>query len=132
MVFDGNGPFILPSSSAPYLPVRVNVKLRDMNVTVPAHDEREVEVLASGLPLHHGAQLVVDVTLRSAVTTSSSSATQTSALDVPTQEPVVNKQWIIQNSVVLAWKQSCRRPLMGSCDQSEPRSVLLNSPRNWA
>ena len=48
--------------------VRVNVKLRDMSVTVSAHDEREVEVLASGLLLHHGAQLAVDVTLRSAVT----------------------------------------------------------------
>ena len=33
-------------------------------------------------------------------------ATQTIALDVPTQEQVVNKQWIIQNSVVLAWRQS--------------------------
>ena len=35
--------------------------------------------------------------------------TQTIALDVSTQEQVVNKRWIIQNSVVLAWKQSCRR-----------------------
>ena len=35
--------------------------------------------------------------------------TQTIALDLPTQEQVVNKRWIIQNIVVLAWKQSCRR-----------------------
>ena len=33
--------------------------------------------------------------------------TQTIALDVPTQEQVVNKRWIIQNSAVPAWKQSC-------------------------
>ena len=43
----------------------------------------------------HGAEL-----------TSNSLATQTIALDVPTQEQVVNKQWIIQISVVLAWRQS--------------------------
>ena len=35
---------------------------------VPAMDEREVEVVASGLPLQHGAQLAIDVTLRSALT----------------------------------------------------------------
>ena len=38
-----------------------------MNVTVRADDERVLEVLASGLPLHHGAQLAVDTTLRSAL-----------------------------------------------------------------
>ena len=48
--------------------VRVNAKLRDMNVTVSAQDEREVEVLVSGLPLEHGSQLAVDVTLRCALT----------------------------------------------------------------
>ena len=37
--------------------------------------------------------------------TSRSSATQTIALDVPTREQVVNKPWIIRNSVVPAWKQ---------------------------
>ena len=42
--------------------VRTNVLLRDMNITVSARDERKVEVLASGLPLNHGAQLAVDVT----------------------------------------------------------------------
>ena len=46
--------------------VRRNVKLRDMNVHVAATDEREVEVVAAGLPIHHGAQLAADITLRSA------------------------------------------------------------------
>ena len=32
--------------------------------------------------------------------------TQTIAMAVPTQEQVVNKRWIIQNIVVLGWKQS--------------------------
>ena len=48
--------------------VQCNVKLRDMNVMVPATDEREVEVVASGLPLQHGAQLAIDVTPRNALT----------------------------------------------------------------
>ena len=48
--------------------VRCNVKLRDLNVAVAAHDERAIEVIASGLPCYHGAQLAVDVTLRSPLT----------------------------------------------------------------
>ena len=48
--------------------VRFNAKLVDMNRAVPADDAREVEVLASGLPLFYGAQLAVDITLRSALT----------------------------------------------------------------
>ena len=48
--------------------VRCNAKLREMNVEVAATDERAIEVLAFGLPLHHGAQLAVDITLRSALT----------------------------------------------------------------
>ena len=38
--------------------------------------------------------------------TLSSFATQTIALNVQMQEQVVNKRWIIQNSVVPAWMQS--------------------------
>ena len=48
--------------------VRINTRLRDMNLSVPATDERTIEVLASGLPMNHGAQLAVDITVRSAVT----------------------------------------------------------------
>ena len=48
--------------------VRCNAKLREMNIAVSVSEERSVEVLASGLPAHHGAQLVVDITLRSALT----------------------------------------------------------------
>ena len=40
---------------------------RDVSV-VSAPDERAIEVLASGLPIHHGAQLVVDVTMSCALT----------------------------------------------------------------
>ena len=43
--------------------VRCHAKLRDMNVAVSAQDERATEVVASGLPIHHGAQLAVDVVL---------------------------------------------------------------------
>ena len=48
--------------------MRFNTRLREMNVAVSANDERSIEVLASGLPLHHEAQLAVDVTLRCALT----------------------------------------------------------------
>ena len=50
--------------------VCANVKLRDLNVVVRGDDERCIEVVASGLPLHHGAQLAVDITMCSAVTSS--------------------------------------------------------------
>ena len=39
-----------------------------MSVQVSATDERVIEVVAAVLPIHHGAQLAVDITLRSAVT----------------------------------------------------------------
>ena len=61
----------------------------------------------------------------------SSLDTQTIALDVPTQEQVVNKRWIIQNSVVLAWKQSCRRPPKVTNGRNKHAIVLLGPPRNW-
>ena len=48
--------------------VRCHTKLHDMNVAISADDDRSSEVLASGLPLHHGSQLAVDITLRSATT----------------------------------------------------------------
>ena len=56
--------------------MKCNAKLREMNVAVAATDEREIEVLASGLPLHHGAQLAVDITLRSALTRCGSACAQ--------------------------------------------------------
>ena len=49
--------------------VRTKVKLRDMHIPVSATDELAIEVLAMGLPLHQGAQLAIDTTLRSALTT---------------------------------------------------------------
>ena len=44
--------------------VRFNALLRDMNVGVPAADNRRIEILAQDLPCFGGAQLAVDVTLR--------------------------------------------------------------------
>ena len=43
--------------------VAVNVPLSRMNLAVPVTDARQIEVLANDLPLWHGAQLAVDVTL---------------------------------------------------------------------
>ena len=47
--------------------VKFNAFLRDMNVGVRATDDRKIEVLAQDLPCFGGAQLAIDVTLRSAV-----------------------------------------------------------------
>ena len=43
--------------------VAENVFLRDMNLGVPVHDARRIEVVANGLPLWRGAQVAVDTTL---------------------------------------------------------------------
>ena len=48
--------------------VKTNVYLKDLNLGVSANDKRNVEVVALGLPLHNGAQLAVDVTLRTPLT----------------------------------------------------------------
>ena len=50
--------------------VCANDKPRDLNVAVRGDDKRCIEVVASGLPLYHGAQLAVDITMRSAITSS--------------------------------------------------------------
>ena len=47
--------------------VKFNALLREMNVTVPASDEKRIEVLAQDLPCFGGSQLTIDVTLRSAL-----------------------------------------------------------------
>ena len=43
--------------------VQHNVMLADMNLDHPVADSRQIEVVANGLPLWHGAQLAVDATL---------------------------------------------------------------------
>ena len=44
--------------------VQENVFLRELNLaSLDTYDDRRLEVLATGLPLHHGAQLAVDTTL---------------------------------------------------------------------
>jgi len=50
--------------------VRTNAYLKDMNLGVDAADQRRVEVLAQSLPCRGGAQLAVDITLRSVLTAS--------------------------------------------------------------
>ena len=43
--------------------VRTNMFIRDMDLDVPVSDGRRLEVVVDGIPLHGGAQLVVDTTL---------------------------------------------------------------------
>ena len=61
--------------------MRFNAKLRDMNVAVAATDEGAIEVLASSLPFHHGAQFAVDITLRSALTCCGNACQQADRVD---------------------------------------------------
>ena len=63
--------------------VRNNVKLRNVDIIVPATDEREIEVVASGLPLRHGAQLAIDITLRSALTASGGASPDAARVNGP-------------------------------------------------
>ena len=51
--------------------VRSNAMLRDTKFAASATDHRAIQVLASGLPLHHGVQLAVDITIRSSHTADS-------------------------------------------------------------
>ena len=51
--------------------VRFDAMSRDMNIAVAATDFCAIEVLASGLPLHHGVQMAVDITIRCAHTAES-------------------------------------------------------------
>ena len=41
---------------------------RDMNIDVPVSDARRIEVVATGLPMWHGAQLAIDAKIVSPVT----------------------------------------------------------------
>ena len=45
--------------------VRTNVLLRNLNVAAAPDDQRQLEVIASGLPVYGGSQVAIDVTLRS-------------------------------------------------------------------
>ena len=52
-----------------------------MNVAVSSMDDQAMEVLASGLPFHHGAQLAVDITLRSVLTRRGNACNQADRVD---------------------------------------------------
>ena len=47
--------------------VKFNAYLRDINLGICGADERHIEVLAQDLPCFNGAQLAVDITMRSAL-----------------------------------------------------------------
>ena len=73
--------------------VRTNVKLRDLNMTVPASDERAIEVIASGLPCYGGRQLAIDITIRSAIDRNGCAKPQAYWLDgACLAEPRVDKE----------------------------------------
>jgi len=66
--------------------VRYNAFLKDMNLGVHAGDLRRVEVLAQSLPCRAGAQLAVDITLRSAVTAAGEARPRAAEVDGATAD----------------------------------------------
>ena len=46
------------------------VKLANLNLDLPRRDERQVEIVASGLPCSRGQQVAIDVTIWSVLTAS--------------------------------------------------------------
>ena len=79
---------------------------RDMNVHVRADDERRIEVLAQDLPCFGGAQLAIDVTLRSALI--SSGETQLHAADVDGAILLEARRDKEATYPELAWSTRCR------------------------
>ena len=61
--------------------VPCNARLRDMNVAVFSMDDRAIKVLASGFPFHHGAQLAVDINLKSVLTRCGNAGNQADRVD---------------------------------------------------
>ena len=54
-------PRLSPACAEAGATVRFNAMLRDMNIAVAVTDHRAIKVLASGIALHHGIQLAVDI-----------------------------------------------------------------------
>ena len=69
--------------------VKFNALLRDMNVTVPASNERRIEVLAQDLPCFGGSQLAIDVTLRSALGATDGAVLTQARVDKETKYPEI-------------------------------------------
>ena len=61
--------------------VQTNVFLRNLNVSPPVTDSRRIEVIATGLPCYGGAQLAVDITVRSPLTACGECRPQTAAVN---------------------------------------------------
>ena len=128
--------------------VRMNTKLRDMNVAVEANDERAIEVLATGLPLHQGAQLAVDITQRSALTATGLATPGAAHIDgIVLQRARADKErtggrwsseavdfvsqlaghkaWqVLRGSAFFAWLRRCQRMLSMSCARAFACSLV--------
>ena len=99
--------------------VRRNVKLRDVNVHVDASDDREVEVLAAGLPIGLGAQLAFHITLRSVLTCCGAPRPNAAAVDGAVLTLVTRKPDIpnaSQQSGVVSWLSHSKREDGGAAE----------------
>ena len=119
--------------------VRFNALLQDMNVGIPSADERRIEVLAQDLPCCGGAQLAVDVTLRSPLR--STGEPHPNAADVngavllqarrdkETTYPELVRSGRCSHQVALAWERRWTRMLATTCAISFAASLVEPSSR---
>ena len=127
-----------------------------MNVTVPVEDERAIEVFASGFLMFHGAQLRVDITLRSATSSDGLATVQRcTRMGQPSSEETeyvdfvvgrcVGGRWrmlagararevlpVLLRSVYLAWRRWWTRMLAVSCTRDFANSLVQPSLDVWS
>ena len=88
-----------------------------MNVEVRADDERPIEVLASGLPIHEGAQLAVDITLRPPLTSGGLPRPEAAHVDAAVQHSArVDKECRTSPKEPVPWWLSVWRWVAGGAD----------------
>ena len=88
-------------------------------------DERSIKVLASGLPAHHGAQLAVDITLRSALTAQGEARPNAAHVNGAVLAAARrDKAWWAWRPAAVGVK---RRWVSSKCSQ-EPERAMLHRP----
>ena len=91
--------------------VRFNVMFRDTNKAVSAMDHQAIDMLTSGLLLHHGVQLAVDITTRCAHTADSRAYADAATTNGAVLQAVRRKRRSTPNSCtgnVAAWLWASR------------------------
>ena len=76
-----------------------HVLVRDLNVLPARRDERRIEVIANGFPLWNGAQVAVDTTLVSPLTSSAEGNTAGAALRAARRSAILAQAILAQGFI---------------------------------